>query len=113
MNRKLLAGTLAVIVLVATSSRADDPITLTPAPMELTSTACGDGWKRWDGIGDAEGAVAYRERLTALAAQEGDVWVGRSHGQLLSRRETSGHCKVRSRAFRSRGSPLKDPTRCG
>jgi hypothetical protein len=88
MIRKILAGTLAIIVLVATSSRADETITLTPASIELTSTPCGDGWKRWDGIGDAEGAVAYRERLTALAAQDGDVWIGTSQGRVLSRHET-------------------------
>ena len=87
MTPKSLAWALAIIVLVATSSRADDPITLTPATIELTSTPCGDGWKRWDGIGNVEGAVAYRERLTALAAQEDDVWVGTSHGRLLSRQD--------------------------
>ena len=70
MTPKSRAWVLAIIVLVATSSRADDPITLTPATIELTSTPCGDGWKRWDGIGNVEGAVAYRERLTALAAQK-------------------------------------------
>ncbi len=85
MTLKSRAWVLAIVVLVAMSSRADNPITLTPTTIELTSTPCGDGWKRWDGIGNAEGAVAYRERLTALAAQEGDVWVGTSHGRLLSR----------------------------
>lgn len=87
MTPRILAGALTVIVLATTSSKADDPITLTPAPMELTSTPCGNGWKRWDGIGDVEGAVAYRERLTALVAREADVWMGTSHGRLLSRHE--------------------------
>ena len=87
MTPKSRAWALAIIVLVATSSRADDPITLTPATIELTSTPCGDGWKRWDGIGNVEGAVAYRERLTALAAHENDVWVGTSAGRLLSRQD--------------------------
>ena len=85
MAPKSLACALVIALSISTVSRADDPITLTPATIELTSTPCGDGWKRRDGIGNVEGAVAYRERLTALAAQEGDVWVGTSHGRLLSR----------------------------
>ena len=39
-------------------------------------------------IGNIEGVVAHRERLTALAAQGDDVWVGTSHGRLLSRQGT-------------------------
>lgn len=85
MTSKSLAWAFAIIVLVATLSTADDTITLTPTTIEITSTPCGDGWKQWDAIGNIEGAVAYRERLTALAAQSHDVWVGTSHGRLLSR----------------------------
>ena len=87
MIRRTLAWTPVIALLMSTVSRADDPITLTPATIELTSTPCGDGWKRWDGIGNVEGAVAYRERLTALAAHENDVWVGTSAGRLLSRQD--------------------------
>lgn len=87
MTPKSLVWTLAITVSVATSSRADDPITLTPTTIELTSTPCGDGWKQWESIGNIEGVVAHRERLTALVAHDNDVWVGTSFGRLLSRQD--------------------------
>ena len=87
MILRTLACALVIALSISTVSSADDPITLTPTTIELTSTPCDGGWKRWDGIGNVEGAVAYRERLTALAAHEGDVWVGTSHGRLLSRQD--------------------------
>ncbi|MHB0960050.1 MAG: two-component regulator propeller domain-containing protein [Pirellulaceae bacterium] len=87
MTTRSLAWALVIVLSVSTFSSADDTITLTPATIELTSTPCDGGWKRWDSIGNVNGVVAYRERLTALAAHESDVWVGTSHGRLLSRQD--------------------------
>ena len=85
MAPKSRAWALAIIVLVATSSSTDDPITLTPAPIELTSTPCDGGWKRWDTTTDIDRGFSDEERITALVAHENDVWVGTRFGRLLSR----------------------------
>jgi hypothetical protein len=66
---------------------AEDPKTLTPTAIELKSEPCGDGWTRWDSIGNVEGAMTYRERITALAANDNDIWVGTSYDRLLNRHE--------------------------
>lgn len=65
----------------------DDPPTLVPTAIELKSEPCGDGWTRWDSIGNVEGAMTYRERITALAANQDEIWVGTSYGRLLTRQE--------------------------
>lgn len=82
-----MAWSLMITLSLAASSRADDTITLTPTTIEMTSKPCGDGWKQWESIGNIKGAVAYRERLTSLAAHENAVWVGTSHGRLLCRQD--------------------------
>jgi ligand-binding sensor domain-containing protein len=87
MPLKSLAWTLAVTLSLANSSEADDVLTLTAAAIEMTSAGSGDGWYRWNSIGDIDGGVAYRERLTSLSACENAVWVGTSYGRLLSRQD--------------------------
>lgn len=72
----------AVCCGVTGSSLGDEPKTLVPTSIELKATPCGDGWKRWDSIGRIEGM--FRERITALVANDGDVWVGTSYGRLLT-----------------------------
>ncbi len=63
------------------SGLGDEPKTLVPTAIDLKATPCGDGWTRWETIGDIEGAVAYRERITALVANGSDVWLGTSYGR--------------------------------
>jgi len=69
------------------SALAEDPKTLTPTAIELKAEPCGDGWTRWESIGNVEGAMTYRERITALAANGSEIWVGTSIGRLLTRQE--------------------------
>lgn len=79
--------TVAVFSGLLGPALAEDPKTLAPTAIELKSEPCGDGWTRWDSIGNAEGVVTYRERITALAANQDDIWVGTSYGRLLTRQE--------------------------
>jgi hypothetical protein len=80
---------------MTSSALGDDPKTLVPATIELKATPCGDGWKRWEGIGNIEGAV--NERITALVANGSDVWVGTCFGRLLTQQNdgwiSQGHLK--------------------
>lgn len=84
-RREIFGGLLLFVCLFVQVSRADDPITLVPEPMELTSAPVGEGWIRWDGIGNSGGVMSYRERITALAADDAQLWVGTSWGRLLHR----------------------------
>ena len=72
---------------ISSSTLGNEPKTLIPTAIELKATPCGDGWTRWETIGDIEGALAYRERITALVANGSDVWLGTSYGRLLTRHE--------------------------
>lgn len=67
------------------STLGDEPKTLVPTAIELKSTPCGEGWKRWDAIGRIDGM--FRERITALVSNDGDVWVGTSYGRLLTQQK--------------------------
>lgn len=67
------------------STLGEEPKTFAPTTIELKATPCGDNWKRWESIGRIEGM--FRERITALATNDGDVWVGTSNGKLLTQRE--------------------------
>ena len=73
-----------VVVVWANLVLAEEVVLLRPEKLDLKSEMCGDGWQVWSGIGDLEGAVTYRERITALAAHANDVWVGTSGGRLLA-----------------------------
>ncbi len=79
---------LIITLLSATALEADETSKLTPSTIELKATSCGDGWKRWDGIGNVEGMVSYRERISRLAALGNEVWIGTSVGRLLSRQDS-------------------------
>jgi len=82
----LLTLAFAVCGGLAQVTAADEPTTLTPESIDLKATPCGDGWRKWESIGNIEGPVAHRERITALAANDSDVWVGTSRGRLLTQR---------------------------
>ena len=82
-----IALAFAVCGAIANAALGDAPKTLAPTAIELKSEPCGDGWTRWDSIGNAEGVVTYRERITALVGNDNDVWVGTSYGRLLTRQE--------------------------
>jgi hypothetical protein len=73
---------LVACVGVAGAALGKEPKTLVPTTIELKATPCGDGWRRWDSIGRIEGM--FRERITALVVNDGDVWVGTSDGRLLT-----------------------------
>jgi hypothetical protein len=75
---------LVVAVLTNFPVQAEEATLLSPEKLDLKSEPCGDGWQVWSGIGDLEGAVTYRERITALIAHANDVWVGTSGGRLLT-----------------------------
>lgn len=75
---------LVVAVLTNFPVQAEEATLLSPEKLDLKSEPCGDGWQVWSGIGDLEGAVTYRERITALSAHVNDVWAGTSHGRLLT-----------------------------
>jgi hypothetical protein len=79
-----LALAFAVSGGITGSILGEEPKTLVPTAIELKSTPCGDGWKRWDSIGRIDGM--FRERITALVASGNDVWVGTSYGRLLTQR---------------------------
>jgi ligand-binding sensor domain-containing protein len=65
--------------------QAAEPTIIEPKPLELESAPLDNGWQQWQGIGNVEGSISYRERATALAVDlQGNVWVGTSHGRLLS-----------------------------
>ena len=63
---------------------ANDPITLVPKKIEVASTQINDTWKSWEGLGNLEGAVTHRERITAMIADENALWIGTSWGRLLT-----------------------------
>jgi ligand-binding sensor domain-containing protein len=72
---------------VNSSVLGDNPTALVSTAIELSAEPCGNGWKLWQNIGDIEGAVAHRERITALVGKGSDVWVGTSFGRLLTRHD--------------------------
>lgn len=65
--------TVAVAIWVSMTGLAfgEEPKTVVPTTIELKVAPCGDGWKRWDSIGRI--AEMFRERITALVANDGDV----------------------------------------
>ena len=75
---------LVVAVLTNFPVQAEEATLLSSEKLDLKNEPCGDGWQVWSGIGDLEGAVTYRERITALIAHANDVWVGTSGGRLLT-----------------------------
>lgn len=77
--------TFIVICCVASPSLGDEPESLVPTIIELNATSCGSGWKRWESIGRIEGM--FRERITSLVSNDGDVWVGTSYGRLLTQQK--------------------------
>jgi hypothetical protein len=82
--RTILTCTVAV-VLTATLQAAEDVTNVSAVPINLSFKSCGEGWREWEGIANVEGAVAWREHITALSVgPSGDLWVGTSHGRLLS-----------------------------
>jgi hypothetical protein len=83
--KTVAVAVVAVVSLVGTSVIADEPSKFTPVPITLNARPCVEGWQEWQGIADIEGFVAGRERITSLSpGTSGDVWVGTSHGRLLS-----------------------------
>jgi ligand-binding sensor domain-containing protein len=66
---------------------ADDPITLVPERIEIGAKGIDDTWKVWGGIGNAEGVLTRRERISAMVADENVLWIGTSWGRLLSHTE--------------------------
>jgi hypothetical protein len=74
---------LCFSLVMTTMLAADEPIELVPEPIEFSSTQIDEIWKRWDGIADLEGVITYRERITAIADDKNDLWVGTSRGRLL------------------------------
>jgi hypothetical protein len=75
----------AAITLISGSSLAEEAIVFTPKSITLNAKPCGQGWQEWECIANIEGLVAARERIASLSAgTSGDVWVGTSHGRLLS-----------------------------
>ena len=89
----------------------DEPTTLVPTAIDLAATPCGDGWKQWETIGRIEGM--FRERITALVANDGDVWVGTSDGRLLTQHDEKWLLQGRLEESRSPGSPSEVQVRCG
>jgi hypothetical protein len=59
VRKSLVRIALAFAVCGGTISSVlgDAPPTLVPTAIELKSEPCGDGWKRWETIGNVEGAM--------------------------------------------------------
>jgi hypothetical protein len=74
IRTKFLFLPISIIMASFATASAEEPKSLSPTIIDLNSSPCGDGWKRWDSIGRIEGM--FRERITALVANDGDVWVG-------------------------------------
>jgi hypothetical protein len=91
INRRGFGAALATTAAAAAvpAALADPPAKpepMRPSPIELPHVDAGDGWTKWEGLADIRGMMGARERLTALALGVGEtVWVGTSHGRVLSR----------------------------
>ncbi len=88
---------IVAMVLTASLRAAEDVTRISAAPINLGFKSCGEGWREWRGIANPTGAVGWRERITALSVSpSGDLWVGTSHGRLLSMANQSwtleAHC---------------------
>lgn len=76
---------LLFLTLTIPVTAAEKPERLVPQKIDLKSTPLKDGWIQWGTLGDPRiGAVSYRERVTALHGFQNEVWVGTSHGRLLT-----------------------------
>ena len=96
--RVFLRQAIPVLVLLGSSTRGGEepPRRYQPKPVALPRTTAGDDWFRWGTIGNLKGMVADRERITALSSGAGEsVWVGTSHGRLLS--QESGRWMLQAR----------------
>ena len=85
--RVFLRQAIPVLLLLGSSTRGGEepPRRYQPQPVALPRTTAGDDWFQWGTIGNLKGMVADRERITALSSgAEESVWVGTSHGRLLS-----------------------------
>lgn len=89
---------LSFSIVLIRNVTAEEPTRLVPQQIELEASPISDGWKQWGDIGDPRaGAVSHRERITALHADQNNVWVGTSRGRLLTQRAEEwilqGHLK--------------------
>jgi hypothetical protein len=83
MTRRAL--TFLLLLTITAKGGEELPALLTPRPIELPKKAIGAGWIEWESLANIHGMVAYRERITALSRGLGEtIWVGTSHGRLLS-----------------------------
>ena len=87
------------------SALGDNLTELVPTAIEMSAAPCGNGWKRWQNIGDIEGAVAHRERITALVGKGNDVWVGTSFGRLLTRHGNEWRLQGQLKGIQITGMP--------
>jgi len=83
--RTVSASVVPLVCLVTAFALADEPTDFGPLPISLSPTPCGEGWREWQGISNIKESWAERERITSLSAgTSNEVWVGTSHGRLLS-----------------------------
>ncbi len=85
--RMSIQRAILVLVILGSTTRGgeESPEPIKPRLVELSRTEAGDGWFEWGPIANMRGVVGGRERITALSNAIGEtIWVGTSHGRLLS-----------------------------
>lgn len=102
----MLAFSIAMIRIAT----AAEPIQLIPQQLELDSSPIGDEWKQWPVIEDPRtGALSYRERITALHANQNEVWVGTSRGRLLTQHAGEWALQGRLKEVQITGIAIESP----
>lgn len=73
-----------IAICLPTVGWAEESELLHPEPVDLQARQIGDNWTEWAGIGDLEGVISHRERVTSLhLTSDANVWVGTSRGRVL------------------------------
>ncbi len=87
---------------------ADDSTTFVPKQIELPSVRNGD-WVQWQGIGNLEGVLAHRERITAMVANKNELWVATSWGRLLTYADGNWTLQASLKGLQITGIAVKSP----
>ncbi|MGH7139372.1 MAG: hypothetical protein ACREHD_26810, partial [Pirellulales bacterium] len=90
------------VVWFSVAVNAEDPIVFMPEAVTLDEKPCGEGWRKWECVGDFE-------RIRSLAVgTSGEIWVG-TNGRLLSMKDAKWTLQAHLSRTQITGITLETP----